>query len=213
VDGTFTTATLCGAARLSFPFSGDVASYIVEQDFMVFFANFSAAALDSTHGTHTTAYLVGESALQDIGGGIARFTRTWAKIPATRTEYESFAYTFPGYYPGPGTVDGRANMTRTVVSRLVHEYFLCATGQTYTTPSAIPIISAQRYTLAGDNTAEVQWLVDATAYPFAAYTTDPTLPDYKALVSGQDEIVAEDSRLTRWMGNIYERVTRYVIAQ
>lgn len=211
VDGDFTVATACSAARKSFPIPGDNTSFIVEQDFMQFFANFTPLALNTAHPTFTNAYLVEETPLQDLGGGVARWTRRYATIPATRDEYETFAYHFIGFYGVWGinvtTVTGRDRFTKTVVSRLKHEYFLCATGQTYETPDLIPIIPAQAYEFNGIAT---DYLGDSPPFSVAS---DPSRTEYEAWIAAGTEIVAEDSRVSRWLGNIYERVTRYVVAQ
>ncbi|HOP99105.1 MAG TPA: hypothetical protein PLK78_16935 [Verrucomicrobiota bacterium] len=216
VDGDFTVATACSAARKSFPFPGDNTSFIVEQDFMQFFANFTPLALSTPHPTFTDAYLVEETPLQDLGGGVARWTRRYAQIPATRNEYEAFAYQFVGYIGitwgiNVPTFPGRHRFTKTVVSRLKHEYFLCATGQTYETPDLIPIIPAQAYKF---NDLVVDYLWDSSGpHAVAVAPSEPSRAEYEAWVAAGAEIVAEDSRISRWLGNIYERVTRYVVAQ
>jgi hypothetical protein len=221
IDGTFTTASAVGAARKSFPFDGDNASFIVEQDFMVLFSSFSPLALDTVHPSIAAAYLVKESPLQDLGGGVARWTRTYAKIPSSRSEWSTITFNFPGYF---GTRlppyfqyyerigDERDPWTATSVCRVLSEYFLCATGQTYETPQDIPIISRQLFTLDGRPDQPIDYLVNQTTNPLLS-ATEPTLPEYMALVAAEDEIVAEDSTIERWMGNIYERKTRYVIAK
>jgi len=171
--------------------------------------------LNTPHPTFTDAYLVEETPLQDLGGGVARWTRRYAQIPATRIEYESFAYQFIGYMgtwginvPPDQIVTHRDRFTKTVVSRLKHEYFLCATGQTYETPDLIPIIPAQAYKFLG---IVVDYLWDVVSLFTVA--TEPSRTEYEAWVAAGAEIVAEDSRVSRWLGNIYERVTRYVVAQ
>jgi hypothetical protein len=205
-DGTFTSASAVGAARKSFPFDGDNSSFIVEQDYMIALSSFSPLALST--------------ALQDLGGGIVKWTRTYAQIPATRSEYSTFAYTFIGFL-GAGIApysqydiqagDQRDPFLKVVMSRVYNEYFLCATGQTYTTPSAIPVINAQSYNFDGLPNNKVNYLVDPAINPLST-ATEPTLPDYRDMVTAGDEIVAEDSTLERWMGNIYVRSTRYVKA-
>jgi hypothetical protein len=220
IDGLLTTAQVQGGARKSFPFEGDVSSFIVEQDYMVNLANYSPLALSTAHGTYTSAYLVRESALENLGAGVVKFTRTYAQIPASRSEYGTFAYEFIGFL-GVGTPpysqydvqvgDQRDPFLKVVVSRFLHEYFLCAPGQTYVTPDLIPVVPAQVYSFDGLPNNKAKYLVDAATNPLASQT-DPTLPDYRTLVTNEDEIVAEDSTIERWMGDIYVRSTRYVKA-
>jgi hypothetical protein len=228
-DGTYTTAVISGPARKSLPFEGDASSFIVEQDFMVAFASYTPLALNTAHPTFTTAYLVRESALEDMGGGIATFTRTYATIPASRNEYESFATFFPGLFDTTaavppynqywaGTGNGKDPITKKVTSRLRHEYFLCAAGQTYTSPDLIPVLPAIKYTLVSNPEARAQYLLPEGDF---WSDSDPSREDWEALIAGgaglgtganAGEFIAEDSDVRRWAGNIYERVTRYVKA-
>jgi len=220
-DGTFTTATIHGAARKSFPISGDITAIVVEQDYQIAFSSFAALALNTAHPVETAAYLVSESDLQDLGGGIAQWTRTYAKKPATRSEYETFSYRFPGYlgasappyaqYYGEDPT-GRDPLVKTVLSRIEYKYYrIFSSGGDYTTVAAAYAangLAAQVYSINTNDEARVDYLFDGS--PAAS---DPTLTAYQALVTAGTEIVAEDSKLTRWMGNIYEISTRYVVAQ
>lgn len=218
-DGTFSSAALDGSWRKSFPIPGDNVSFIVEQDFQVEFASFTPLALNTAHATFSTAYLVSESPLEDLGGGIARWTRTYAQIPATRDEYETYATKFPGLkgVTNPpydqywiASDDGRDPFTETVNSRLRYEYFLCADGQDYETPEAIPVLLAQQFTLVSNQNVKVDYLL-----PEGLYWSDslPSKEDWLELIDDEDEFIAEDSRIERWLGNIYVRITRYVKAK
>lgn len=219
-DGDFTVASATGVSRISFPIDGDITAQIIEQDYIQLAANFAPLALSTPHPDIATAYLVGESPLEDLGGGVVRWTRTFATIPANRSDYESFTYRFPGilgdYNPpynqywvtDPG--DGRDPRTDTVTSRMAYEYFLCEVGQTYETADDIPIIEAQEYTLVGNNNAVINYLLAEGVYPD---DSTPTKEDYLAAIAAETEIVAEDSAVSRYRGNIFQRVTRYVKAK
>ncbi len=229
-DGTFTTASACGAARTSYPLGGaDLTAKVISQDFMIAFASYAAPTISGTHGTFTTAYLIGDSDLQDLGGGIARFTRQWATIPANRSEWGTFGYQFPGllddtatppynqYWIYGGT--GRDPRTEPAKSRLYHEYFLCKSGQTYTSPSAIPVIDATKYTLDSNGEAVIAYLLPNGVF---GDDSDPTKEEYIAVAAGGSglgtgaaagEVVAERSTIERYMGEIYVRMTRYVLAE
>jgi len=207
-DGTFTSAAIHGAARFSCPIEGDSATTQFEQDYMVTFANYSPLAIGTAHGTLTTHYLLRESPLEDMGGGIAKFTRTYCKVPANRSEYETFAYNFIGFWipPSVGGIgsQGRDRFTQTVISRIDYTYAL-------TTPPAM--ILAQQYTIASDATLKLDFLF------YAANINDSNLSveAYQTLISSTHTniatqgIVAEDSRISRWQGTIYERATRYIL--
>lgn len=218
-DGTFTTAALHGTYRRSFPIVGDNTAQIIEQDFQIAYGSFAALALNTAHASIATAYLVEEGPLNDLGDGTMQWTRRYATVPATRSDYESFSYRFPGYlgtlnppynqYYGDDP-EGRDPLVLTVSSRVEYKYALCAAGQTYTTPAAFYAaqgVAAQVYTINTNDEARVDYLFDGS--PSAS---DPTLTAYQALVAAGTEIVAEDSVLSRYMGNIYQIATRYVVA-
>lgn len=231
IDGAVTSAQVQGGPRKSFPFEGDNASFVLEQDYIVALTSFSPLALDTAHGTYTNAYLVKESQQENIGGGLVKWTRTYAQIPANRSDYETFNFRFPGFLATTGTLEppydaywvqtgnGRDPFTATSNSRMLSEYFLCASGQTYETPSEIPILEAIKFTLDLNDQARIDYLLsDAVGY---WSDSSPTVEEWQDLVSGgggigtgaaAGEFIAEDSRITRWMGNIYCRQTRYVKA-
>lgn len=95
-DGDFTTASAVSATVPSYPIEGDTSAVLYSQDFVVDAQNYSRLSLDTAHGTISGAYLVDESAPREVGGGIIRFTRTYATIPGDRDEYETYSYTVPG---------------------------------------------------------------------------------------------------------------------
>lgn len=206
-DGTFTTAAIHGAEKFSCPIEGDSVTTQFEQDYMIAISNYTPMAIGSAHGTHTDHYLIRESPVSDLGGGIGKLTRLYSMIPADRNEYETFAYNFIGFWipPSVGGIgsSGRDRFTRTVLSRMDYSYSIGI-------PSAV--ILAQRYLLAGSDTLVLDYLF------FNSNINDSNLSveDYQALVSAHTDlstqgIVAEDSRISRWAGNIYERVTRYIL--
>lgn len=244
IDGDFTIALACGLPRFSQPFTGDKKKYILEQDFTQFVDNFVALNLNTNHPSYPTYKLVEESPLQDQGGGIVKWTRTYAAIPDARDDYSTLAYNYIGYY---GTIAniavaiaypviGRNRFTEPVTCRIRSDYFLCAIGQTYPTPASIPVISAQLYyvplgTISGSTFTstypagstndilygtQTDFLWDnsgAHAFPGAIIPTRPTRTEYQTLINNGTEIVAESSQLSRWEGNIYQRVTKYVLPE
>ncbi len=234
-DGDFTIEKAWGAKRITFPFDGDSTSFYTEQDFTQDLSSFAALPLNTQDPDDPLSFLVAESPLQDMGGNVVRWTRTFARVPESRNEFETFAYTFPGYWATltskfvtPWGVEltaafpildkpGRAPQTRAVTSRMRHEFFLCGAGPgtSYATPQLIPVIASQRYVYgsawaatSGDD------LPDKLLYPASsANYSVPTIEAWRALIAAGTEIVAEDSRISRWRGNIYMRVTRYLKAQ
>lgn len=227
-DGTFTTAAADGSWRKSFPIPGDNTSFILEEDVMVFFANFAPLALNTAHPTFTNAYLVSESPLEDMGGGLARYTRTYAQIPAARDEWATMTVDFPGLKGAANppydqywvvSDDGSDPVSESVTVRVRYDYFLCAAGQTFATPDAITLYPKQPFTLVGNENVKAQYLL-----PAGIYWSDsiPTKEEWIALKAGgggmgtganAGEFIAEKSKIDRYMGNIYFRATAYAKAQ
>ena len=219
-DGDFTTAVAVGKPRVSFPIPGDAATTIIEQDYMILFANFAALALDTAHGTFTTSYLIEETPLIDLGGGVARWTRIYSKIPANRTEYSTYAYNYIGYWGSlwsqtvqSNSVNGRERFTKTSLSKTLYTYYLPGVTVGITTPSDIAVVESQKYYVASSNNVMTDILADSPVTPASV----PTRAAYEALITadasaGSFSIVAEDSKLIRWRGNIYERSVVYVKA-
>ncbi len=238
-DGDFTVATAIGPKLRTYPFEGDNTSFYTEQSFCQLFANFASTPLNTQDPDDNLSFLVSESALQDMGAGVAQWTRIYSHVPQVRDDYESFAYTFPGWVaaydstyhspwasagvsilpyfpitPPPTLVDpGRVPRAAVVSSKLRHEFFLVGVHGAFVSASLVPLLQAKRYIYGdtfgayggGDVPDRVLW--DSGNY------TSPTTTEYKALITAGTDIVAEDSILRRWKGNIYERTTRYVKAQ
>ncbi len=215
-----TTPVAATQPRPSYPIPSDPTAIIYSQDFTVPFTNYAAPTISSAHPDIATAFCIGDSELQDLGGGIARYTRQWATIPANRNEWGTFAFTFPGLkgtaeppYNQYWNVDvggGRDPRTESVKSRIYHEYFLCAAGQTYTSPDEIPTIEPFRVKLASNPDAVMPYALPSGVY---LEDTTPTKEEYEASIAAEDELVAESSKPERWQGEIYVRMTHYVKAQ
>jgi hypothetical protein len=95
-DGDFTVATACGPKQIEYPFEGDTESMVISQEFMQLQASFKRLPLDTRQSARLDAFLVNEDGFQNLGGGVMKWTRTYATIPQSRRENETFAYTLPG---------------------------------------------------------------------------------------------------------------------
>lgn len=250
VDGDFTIPVACSLPALSSPISATTAEYVLMQDWTQSRKTFAPTPLNTGHPSsgmtpdYSAFKLVSEGPRNDTGGGIVKWTRTYAKQPASHDEFESYAYPYIGFVgtfsSSGGTIaTGRPRASQLVTSRVRNDYFLVGSGQAYATAGAIPIIRAQGYyagatpgpaeaivtdyitdgftsTETGDvipatvpsRTLYNHWINDANNFVWAGgssiYASTPGFPG---------QIVAEDSRLSRWMGNIYCRQIRYVLAQ
>jgi hypothetical protein len=199
--------------------------YAFRQDFMQLRASFVPTPLDTAHPStgmtpdFSTYFLVKEDDRKDMGNGLAKWTRTYAKVPASYDDFESFAYHFIGYggvvVTGSAyyvSVTGRQRFTRIVASRVANAFFQTATPQTDIAP-----ILGQRYLTGGTDFPgiEVDYLWDSQTVAGQTYAgTVPSATEYQALVAAGTEIVAEDSRIERMFGsgNLWVRKTRYVVA-
>lgn len=118
----------------------------------------------------------------------------------------------PGILPGSGSfssISGVINRefpwrvlgtTQVVASQIVYEYALAATSQL---DAKLPII--KKFNPIQSNGSDISFDINAT--------TRPTNQAYVQLINIGAQIVAQDSIRRRWLGNIYERQTRYIPAR
>lgn len=218
-DGGWTSAQTDRASKLSAPIPAINSDYVLEQDYVCNRDNFSPLALNTAHPDLPTYKLVSESPLQDVGCGAVKWTRTYAQVPASWSEPAgNIAYTFIGQLPyqfvfTPSSISksGRLPYSKVVPVRLQRDYFLVGTGGSYATAELIPLIAEQTYKqldLISGLPIVSDFVFDSPPYALASI---PTLTAYLALVGS--EIVTQASNVTRWMGNIFCRETRYIIAE
>lgn len=184
------------------------------------------------------ALLVEEGNPEDCGQGIIKVTRRFATPPPTRNELEQFTYTFPGFENGrlsfSRTVQSRIQYDYFLFDDFqIYPYLalfpagnkldattglypanLILPAQNYYAPT--PGAVAQNYFLNnGDGFVLTTPGVDGVA-------TIPSLTDYLTWMAGTltpqatvavPELIAESSCMRRWMGNIWERRTRFVQLQ
>lgn len=242
LDSPGTAAFMAGAPVFSSPFAGVSTQYVLRQKWQQRADNFSELALNTPHPDFATFILAEESERDDVGGGYVRWTRTYAKVPATRNEYASINYNFIGYVGltvsaigttvAPSSILGRPRSVASVTCRIQYDYLLTTNpqsdfttnfGQRYYIPAGvwdtatIPVFHPQypdpvQSALHG---LPVDLIFDTTG-PFAFAFAVPSVPsrtDYETLRANKSEIIVEDSQVSRWMGNIFQRITKYVIAQ
>ena len=256
VSNDFTVAAAVNKPEFSMPFEGVNTNYLMTQDFMMFLANFSALPLNTAHPEYPAFLLVNEGPQKDMGGGVIKWTRTYALLPAPRNDFTSLAYSFIGFYGATASlaaaatfpVIGRARPTLTVACRVQYDYFLWVDSNTIkdstganvftgtpgtATPDNIPVIFGQRYYTPKGTVpvpgsfiptypaGSLNDILFGTPVDFIYDPSDfggfiPTIPSrtqYNTLVANQTEIVAEDSTTSRWHGNMYQRVSKYIVAR
>lgn len=223
IDGDYTVPNPVSAPVFSSPLPGVAAQVVLTQVFQQFNEWFEPTALNTPYPTdlnpdYEDFVLCSESERQDIGGAIVSWTRTYAKVPDTRYEGTSMTFNFPGLvgtYTTPGTsstfnVTLRLSQTLPVTSKMRVDYFLCGTGGSYSDLSLIPVIQHTRFYLPIMNGVSEVGKQDVTILDTA---TVPTTAEYQAdQAGGLFDIVAQDSQVTRWMGNIFQRTTLYIPA-
>lgn len=235
-DGTWTAAYAVTGPVFSSPIPNTTAQYVLEQDFMQLRANWTPLALNTPHTSSVLAYpqfrLVSEGPRADMGEGICRWTRTYAKVPDSWSEQNgTVSYNFIGYLGTggvnvPDAVPQRERFVKVVPVRLQRDYFLTGPGGDYLTDKDIPLLEEQEYYYPSRQNGEVihvpvDYLNSKETIVITPggseiefdYDTIPSRKNYKKWVKQGSEIIPETSHVARWMGNIFVRETRYIVAQ
>lgn len=115
-------------------FAANQQAIIIEQEFMVAEEAHIPLPLNTpynilwslgwseTYAGLGACFLVEESPLISVGGGIAKIKRKFANLPPNRNERESYAVTFPALNYGGNSV--RFGTTKIVETRLFFEFFV-----------------------------------------------------------------------------------------
>lgn len=214
-DGDFTVALRVSLPVLSAPIAGVNKKYILTEDWVQYAANYSPLALNTAYpGTssggddaYTDFLLVAESGFIDLGNGVVRWTRKYARIPDTHYDPVQVSYQFPGFLEFlPNETLIRNPFTRSVPGTIEYKYFLAGTN----TQAAIQSLESANYVAAQqyvwhrsfspplpDSSLQVDYLWDLTT---------PALGTYASWISnGTTTIVAQPSQFQRWEGNIIRR--------
>jgi hypothetical protein len=183
-DGDFTTAQLAGPPQFEIPFKTDPKPYAYKLPYWQFLSNFADISF-GTPGPLGGTYVGGSpGTFKSIGGGIIEFWREFALVPDTRSEFESFVYPYQFYFPMIGR-SGTAELPITTSSRVQFDYFRTDD------PSSIPLPRAPK-----------MWAPGAVFF----------LNDWLSVALSPDgtEVLAQDSTLKQWKGDIFERQSRFI---
>ena len=137
-----------------------------------------------------------------------------SKIVASRIQLDYFVYDsldlltgiIPGVFPGTHRLDATTGIFPTGLILPEMAYF--EPDPFFGTPGASPL-NAIEMNLIINFAGVSEALVDPTSISAGS---NPTSSQYKAWIAAKYEIVAEASSLSQWMGNIYQRQTRFVVA-
>lgn len=227
VPAVAATAEAVGPVVIAYPFNqlGDTAHVIASQVYEQLATHYAPLALNATRSvtvgnTAQTLYYIGDILPPERRGAtLLRFTRQWANKPATRTENQTFAVTFPGIATTTAqyaakTVNktrAREGFTEIVNTQLTYTYYrIAASGGDYTSDALIPRDTVQRYYVPA-------WGSDPKS-PFDTYLnngenygtfywrpTTPTRTAYNAL--GTLGLIVE-CEVKRYVGPFFVRITR-----
>lgn len=227
VDGNFAVAAPCSLPVFSSPLPTTGEAYMFTQDFMQFLVNWTATAYGTayTAGVYTPDLrdykLIFEGPREDMGGGIVKWKRTYAKVPATYNEWSNMAYNFIGSGPGNYALTtgytGRYRTQALCCCRTQRDFFLIPsvfvdpiTGSTVNalTEGDIPTIRALQYcvqytqagTQYGGYFYRQDYVCDAAINSNAGYLfqTSPTATEYLAMI--------EDAATNGWNAAVSRQV-------
>ena len=175
--------------RRSFPFRQDLTAVLYSDDYVQRAEYFQPMALDSPHPDFPTAYLVAETDPTTREDGLFRWSRTYATVPAARTEFEKGSFSFPAYKTDSDTATNlRDSFTQGVVAKVVYTYLLTTDPGTDLTITAM-----------------FQPLDDASnVVNFVASDSTPTRTVYAGYVTAGTYIQASETQVSRWMGNVWQ---------
>lgn len=183
--------------RKTFPFRQDLTAILYLEDYVQRADFFEPLPLDTPHPDLEDAFLVNESNPRTRQDGLARWTRTFASVPATRTEFEMTGFTFPSFKAtGSSTSNLRENFTRSVVAKVAYSYV-------HTTDPATDLTLARMFSP-----------LDASgnAVDFVADDTTPTKEAYEEDVAAAVYLQANETEVSRWQGNVWQLRNVLVLA-
>lgn len=212
-DGDFTVAQPHGAPVTTRPFYSlkDLSHVVMSQAFIVDRDSYVPLSVGTAHPSISGLFLAEEINDIDAFAGLMEFTRVYINKPANRSDYESFSYNFLPIYrsSGTGVAAVREGGSRNVTSRLQRDYFRIGAGLDYETPSDIPVIPrfAPVYNVPSTAYQAEAWWIGAS--PLEGIFPPPSIPNEAAFFL-LGEIVAEDSEVEQYRGDVWCRTTRYV---
>ena len=189
-DGYKTPILLTINPNLNYPFRQDLTAKIYSEQYCQRPDYFTPLALDTPHPVHVNAYLVNETNPRPMGsGGLFKFTRYYATIPATRTEFQTTNFAFPAFKStSASTSELRGTLTETCVAKVIYSYTLTndPTNDLVFTPKFQPLDSS------------------SNKVNFVASDTTPTKTAYETKVSAEEYINSQQTKVSRWKGNIWQ---------
>lgn len=184
--------------RLQYPIRQDLTARIFVEDYCQRPDYFVPMALDTPHPVHVDAFLIAETNPKPMSsGGLVKFTRRYATVPADRIEYTTANFSFPAFKATSATTtEQRAAFSETCVARVLYSYKL-------TKDPSLDLVFEPKFQPLDK---------DGNACNFVASDTTPTKADYEAQVTAADYIQSAQTKVRRWRGNIWELQNFKVVA-
>jgi hypothetical protein len=217
-SGDFTVAMPVGILRNESPLLPELNDVLIfHQDYVQLLSSWGAQDYNTLNPDllGAPAYLFNESEREDFGGGVVRWTRSWARVPSSYGKAGgTYPYPFPGF-DSPSTSASRDVIKKPVAMEILRDFFLCGLGGVFDSWQEIPIIPAfQPYEIQADP-ADITCFTDTLRDPDGAgdLGTFPSISQYKARVAADEILDVEDSKVTNFRGGIYMRERYTVRAQ
>ena len=163
----------------------------------------ASAGLISTNYIDTQARWVGDSNFSNHDGGYIKFIRKFARVPLAHVDYSSTVITNPPVY-------GRTREKFVITTTAPAGTPDAVTTQTsygpvkeyVRTPSQSEVIRTE---LKYQYSTNPSLLPVFTQYSFSVVQND----GFSTVIPSGSSNVAESTKITRWMGDIYQAVTAY----
>lgn len=176
--------------RLEYPIRQDLTAVIFVEDYCQRPEYFVPLALDTPHPVKVDAFLIAETNPRPMSsGGLVKFSRKYAKVPADRIEYTTANFSFPAFKAtSAATAEQRASFSETCVAKVFYSYKMTSdpTQDLVFSPKFQPLDK------------------EGNAANFVASDTTPTKTAYENDVAAGVFIQSAQTKVRRWRGNIWE---------
>jgi hypothetical protein len=133
-----------GQAKRTYPIPLDTTHYTIERNYCVKKSSYTPLALNTADTEYSTAYIVANDVTREEGDAVW-FKRTYATIPANRTEQiGSYAYTFPGLTAGSTTTQTPSSFTGSVPNG---PFVITLTSHGYSVGNKVRIVTLSTVTV------------------------------------------------------------------
>lgn len=207
--------TLYGTRVRNYPIDRDPNHFTVSEEVIYSRRMWAPTPRGTAHPEFPTAVLVSETPIEEQQDFI-RLSRVYSTVPSTTSEPISIAYQYLGYADvslgGVGTL--REPRTYTVLGRQKKEYFLNSDPFGDLVPTnKIQILQAFRAVVIYSGSTipyDTDYITDGAG---GGLVTIPSISIYYSWINDKTELIARDSELSQYLGDIWCRTTTYVTAQ